>query len=189
MAERTGHPRVLTMGFSEAGMYLRQAGPAAVSAIISICGKGECAVEAPGVPHLVLRFDDVDAIDEQDQFGRVSAWARRRWAAETGRGQAPPTEEDARAIVQFALRIRDRDGVLLCHCSGGVSRSPAAALICLAAWKGEGNEVECVRDLMADRPCASPLQTLVALGDQALGRGGKLVEGLRQWSRANAPPP
>ena len=41
------------------------------------------AVDAPGVPQLVLRFDDVDVVDEQDQLGRLTAWARRRWAAET----------------------------------------------------------------------------------------------------------
>src|SRR5690625_3884099 len=132
MAESAGHPRVLAMGFSEAGMHLRQAGLSGVGAVISICGKGECALEGPGVPQLVLRFDDVDVVDEQDQRGRLTTWARRRWAAETGRGQTPPTEEDARAIVEFARQLRDINGVVICHCSGGVSRSPAAALICLS---------------------------------------------------------
>jgi predicted protein tyrosine phosphatase len=44
----------------------------------------------------------------------------------------PPTLEHARLIIDFAKSISEIEGGLLCHCLGDVSRSPAAALICLA---------------------------------------------------------
>ena len=90
----------------------------------------------------------------------------------------PPTIDDAKAIIEFASSLADVSGTVLCQCQGGVSRSGAAALLCLATWTSGGDERYCMGELLRVRPCAAPLRGLVAFGDTLLGRGGKLVEAL-----------
>lgn len=171
------HPPVLMLGYSEAAMLMRAPQGLQVGAIIAIHGRHEYAVESPGVSHrLTLRFDDVDLPDPNDEIGRLRSWVRQKWAAEIGRPMAPPNGKDAEAIIDFARSIRDMEGALLCHCQAGISRSPAAALLCLATWMGAGRERECIEEIKRIRPAAVPHVGLVAFGDTLLGREGKLVE-------------
>ena len=163
-------------------MLVRSPRAPKVGAVISICGAGEFAVEAPGVERrLELRFDDVDVEGTQGAWGagtreaRLRAWARRKFAAEAGRVEVCCTMEDARRIVEFAGEVQNVEGVVLCHCRAGISRSAAAGLLCLATWMGEGKERESVAELMRVRPGAVPLVGLVRFGDEVLGRGGRLV--------------
>jgi predicted protein tyrosine phosphatase len=79
------------------------------------------------------------------------------------------------AIIQFAESIRSCNGIVLCHCGGGMSRAPAAALICLAVWRGPGTEVDCMAEVLAQRPGAVPHEGLVRLADALLGRENRLV--------------
>jgi predicted protein tyrosine phosphatase len=179
-------PPLLVMGYSEAGMLLARRDPAPVGAVIAIRGGRDFAVESD-VPHrLELHFDDEASPDAADSVAAYRAYARRRWAAENGLVLTPPTREDAEAVIQFAHRIRDMDGALLCQCSAGVSRSPAVALLCLAAWEGPGRERLCVEELLRVRPCAFPHPDLIRFGDAILGRNGRLVEALQEIDRAKA---
>jgi predicted protein tyrosine phosphatase len=169
------HPSLLALGYSEAAMLLRQSSGAPVRAIISICGHNEHAVDPPVTARtLHLCFDDVDAPDLTSTHGLHRAWIRKKWAHQTGRLQTPPTIEDAKAIIQFAQEVKDVNGVVLCHCQGGISRSPAAALLCLATWTGAGHETHCVDQLLQIRPCAAPHPGLITFGDTVLGRNGAL---------------
>ncbi len=59
-----------------------------------------------------------------------------------------------------------------------MSRAPAAALICLAAWGGPGTEAACVEEVLRLRRGAVPHAGLVRLADQLLGRGGRLCDAL-----------
>jgi predicted protein tyrosine phosphatase len=173
------HPPILMFGYSEASMLMRQPQGSQVGAIISIHGLHEYAVEAPLVARrLTLRFDDVDVPDPNDALGMYRSWAHRKWGVEIGRPMTPPAPEDAAAIIGFARSIRDMDGTLLCHCHAGISRSPAAALLCLATWTGPGRERDCVEQLMQIRPAAVPHVGLVGFGDALLGRQGDLVKAL-----------
>ncbi len=108
----------------------------------------------------------------------ASALHRQRQAAELGLSLSPPTMEHARLIIEFAHSIRAVEGLLLCHCLGGVSRSPAAALLCFAAWTGRGNERACVERLLEIRACALPHRDLVGYGDTLLRRNGELISAL-----------
>jgi predicted protein tyrosine phosphatase len=65
--------------------------------------------------------------------------------------------------------------MILCHCGGGMSRAPAAALICLAAWRGPGSEADCVTEILKLRRGAAPHRGLVRFADEVLGRRGRLV--------------
>jgi predicted protein tyrosine phosphatase len=67
---------------------------------------------------------------------------------------------------------------VLFTCAAGISRSPAAALICLAAWSAPGEEENCVRELRRVRPAAMPHRDLVRFGDEILGRGARLLRAL-----------
>jgi predicted protein tyrosine phosphatase len=59
-----------------------------------------------------------------------------------------------------------------------MSRAPAAALICLAVWRGAGSEAECVAEVMRIRRGAVPHVGLVRMADELLGRGERLVRAL-----------
>lgn len=169
-------PSVLILGYSEAAMYLKQPEAARVRAILSIHGPREFPVETQAAQHsLVLQFDDSEAPDESDLEQRARLGIRRREAAAVGLTLNPPTEEHARAIVEFARRVDAIDGVMLFQCLAGISRSPAAALLCLAEWTGPGHERACVEHVLAVRPAAQPHRDLVRFGDSILGRGGRLL--------------
>jgi predicted protein tyrosine phosphatase len=175
-----GHPTVLVLSSSEAAMYLRQGGGAGVVGIVSIGGARESAPDAATIANrLVLEFDDVDVPDPSDPLDVYACWARDKWARENGRPVVPPTREDAARIIEFARATAGATGIVICHCHGGVSRSPAAALLCLAEWAGRGRETECVDELLRVRPCAAPHPGLVRFGDELLGREGELIHALR----------
>lgn len=157
-------------------MFVKQAEASQVGAIISIHGQREYPVEADFVSRrLVLRFDDAEVPDEDDPLAAARQGLRIREAASVGLTITLPTESHARDIIEFARSIRDCDGVLLCQCFAGISRSPAAALLCLAEWMGPGREREAVRRVIEARPAAVPHRGLVKLGDGLLGRAGRLV--------------
>jgi predicted protein tyrosine phosphatase len=157
-------------------MFLRGAAGAGVTGIISIHGAREFGVEAARVTRrLDLAFDDVEVPADGDVMGMQRAMARRRWCELNGLVEVGPTARDAAAIVAFAEAVRGDEGILLCHCGAGMSRAPAAALICLAVWRGVGAEADCVAEVLGARRGAVPHAGLVRLADEVMGRGGRLV--------------
>jgi predicted protein tyrosine phosphatase len=175
----SSHP-LLPLGYSEAAMFLRSPEGPRVQAIISIHGKHEFGVEA-SVPHrLDLEFDDVVAGDETDPIAMCHIRIQRQRDADDGRPRFPPAIDHARAILAFAEAIKNLNGIVLCHCAGGIRRSPAAALLCLAQWMKPGEEQQCVETLASICPSASPHQDLVRFGDALLSRNGRLVAAVYQ---------
>lgn len=169
------HPRLSIFGYSEAAMCLRGTARPDVSAIISIHGAREFGVEAD-VPHrLDLAFDDVEVVTEGDVESMQRAMNRRRWAEQNGLTEVAPTRADAAAIIDFAKAVRTLDGIVLCHCGGGMSRAPAAAIICLAVWRGAGREGEWVEEIVKLRRGAVPHAGLVRFADELLKRDGMLI--------------
>ena len=168
------------MGFSEAGMLLDSASSTGVTAVLAIHGCGEPVVQPP--PHVtlhVLRFDDWPALDDDDPIQAARIRMRMRWAADNGRTIVLPTRDHAADIIEFARTQSAAGGTLLCHCQAGISRSTAAALLCLATWTGPGHEMACVRRLLAIRPHALPHTDLVRFGDELLERDGALTAAAR----------
>ena len=175
------HPSILVLGYSEASMLLRKPGTVNVRAIIAIHGQREFPVETRDVPHsLILQFDDTEAPSRTDPIHAARIRLRQREAAEMGLRLTPPAVEHASSIIDFARSIRRLDGILLCECLGGVSRSAAAALLSLATWTGPGQEQYCVERVLSVRPCAVPHADLVKFGDELLCRDGRLLEALRR---------
>jgi predicted protein tyrosine phosphatase len=169
------YPALAVLGYSEAGMFLRARPEPEVSAVISIHGKREFGVELECEQRLDLAFDDVEVVRPGDLEALERQMMRRRWNEQNGLVEVAPTKEDAAAIVEFAARVRDANGIVLCQCDGGISRAPAAAVICLAVWRGAGCEEECVAEVRRLRRGAVPHAGLVGFADEVLGRGGRLV--------------
>jgi predicted protein tyrosine phosphatase len=172
-------PSLLVLGYSEAGMLLRAPGAADVGAIISIHGSREPLLIAQSTARrLILEFDDVEGFDSMDPMA-VARWGlRRREAGEVGLRLTPPTADHAKAVLEFARSVAGLEAMLLCQCQGGISRGPAAALLCLATWTEPGREEYCVERLLAIRPSAVPHRDIVRFGDALLHRDGRLLAAL-----------
>ena len=95
--------------------------------------------------------------------------------ADTVAAEHGPTDADVRQIIALAERLRTARGRVLIHCEAGVSRSAAAAVIMYAVWLGPGRERDALARVLAQRPIATPNRRMLALADQLLDRGGRLV--------------
>ncbi|EHS52533.1 hypothetical protein PDO_1461 [Rhizobium sp. PDO1-076] len=85
-------------------------------------------------------------------------------------------------IIDFA-RSWDREAPLIVHCWMGVSRSPAAALIASLAVAPEDDDEDLANRLRAASPFATPNMLLIEIGDQMLGRGGRLIAAVKAIGR------
>jgi len=93
-----------------------------------------------------------------------------------------PAEVHVEELIAFA-RSWDRSSPLLIHCWMGVSRSPAAALVASLATAPEEDDLLLVRRLRAASPQATPNARIVAIGDDMLSRGGRLVDAVKSIGR------
>lgn len=173
-------PEILILGYSEASMFLAQPEASEVSHIITIHGQREFPLEpVDGLQRLALDFDDVELPDSPDPVEAAQIRLRQRRKTELGLRQKPPTRSDIDAIIDFARSGIGPQHILLCSCHAGISRSPAASLICLASWTKPGDEKECHALIRQIRPAAAPHEGMVRLADDALGRCGRLIDALR----------
>jgi predicted protein tyrosine phosphatase len=177
------HQQLAILGYSEASMFLKGISGSDVAAIISIHGAREFGVQSDINLRLDLNFDDVEVAPDHDLMAIQSALSRKRWNEANNLVEIAPRAEDAASIIEFAGNLRDQSGIVLCHCAGGMSRAPAAALICLAVWRGPGTEAECVAEVRKLRDGAVPHIGLLRFADELLNRGGLLVDALAAAGR------
>jgi predicted protein tyrosine phosphatase len=114
---------------------------------------------------LVLRFHDV--------------------IAETVDAVAPGPQHIA-ALLDFAADLMSPTpprARLLIHCRAGVSRSPAALALILAARTPALTPAAIAGEVLRLRPCAWPNLRMIEIGDELLGRHGALIEAARQIYR------
>lgn len=169
------HPSILVLGYAEAMMLLKPPTDIQLTAVIAIHGFREFAVETEATHRLDLNFDDIPIEMTDDALAAYRSRLLQRQAAQVGLQLTPPQESHAQQIIDFARSISDLQGTLLCQCQGGISRSAAAALLCLATWTDIGQEAACVEYLLNVRPGAQPHAGLVSVGDRLLCRQGKLM--------------
>jgi len=173
------HPHLLILSYSQAAMFLSAASASDVCALISIHGSREFGVDFSCDYRLDLNFDDVDAPIPSDPDSIQRHLSRQLWNKRNNLVETPPALSDARAIIDFAQRVKHLEKTLLCHCFAGMSRAPAAALICLTTWRGGGSEKDCLAETLRLRPGAVPHPGLIRFADELLGRGGQLIAALR----------
>lgn len=109
---------------------------------------------------LVLAFNDVDV---------------------AGSVHVAPDEAVVGQIVEFARRCDETQDVLV-HCWMGVSRSPAAAYV-MACERAPGDEELIADELRRRSPTAAPNRLIVALADDYLSRGGRMVDAITRIGR------
>ena len=89
-------------------------------------------------------------------------------------GYTAPSAAHVADLIAF-VQSWDRDAPMLIHCFAGISRSTAAAFVALCALNPKTPEDLIARYLRRASPAATPNRRIVALGDAALGRGGKML--------------
>jgi predicted protein tyrosine phosphatase len=90
-------------------------------------------------------------------------------------GHVLPAAEHIAGLVDFIRAWPHDRAPILIHCFAGISRSMAAALIALVI-KAPGRELEAARHVRQAAAHAYPNRRMVAVADQLLGCGGRLIE-------------
>lgn len=85
-------------------------------------------------------------------------------------------------LLSFGLAW-DRSAPLAVHCWAGISRSTAAAYILALAINPDLDEEALAQELRRRAPSATPNAKLVALADERLGRGGRMVASIEAIGR------
>jgi predicted protein tyrosine phosphatase len=93
-------------------------------------------------------------------------------------GYVLPGEQHVEELLAFVRRW-DRKAPLVVHCYAGISRSTAGAFVTACALNPQRDERGIAQALRAASPTAFPNLRIVGLADQALGRGGRMVNAIR----------
>jgi predicted protein tyrosine phosphatase len=97
--------------------------------------------------------------------------------ADAQAGENPPGRDHIDRLLAFA-REWDARQPLLIHCWAGISRSMASAYAVLCDRLGPGREVEIAMAIRRRAAHANPNPLLVRHADDALGRGGRMIQAL-----------
>jgi predicted protein tyrosine phosphatase len=126
----------------------------------------------PGIPvnrHFCLRFTDTEESTHPDA----------------------PTEMRLSPLFPWLDGVQESDGLLV-HCTAGISRSPAVALLSLCYLFPRVKPLENMERVMASAEYSYiwPNPLVVRIGDALLGRDGKIVSAVNEWwFGQNKPPP
>jgi predicted protein tyrosine phosphatase len=97
-------------------------------------------------------------------------------------GHVLPCCTHIESLLAFAEDWDQRDPLVI-HCYAGVSRSPAAAYIMACALAPRRAESELADELRRASPTATPNRRLIALADEMMGRGGRMVRAISEIGR------
>jgi len=92
-------------------------------------------------------------------------------------GLIMPGVEHAEGLLKF-LGGWNRERPILIHCWAGISRSTAAAYAALCMNLPDVDEAVLAMRLRRASPTATPNKLIVALADDILGRGGRMVDAI-----------
>ncbi|HEX8569496.1 MAG TPA: hypothetical protein VF699_06175 [Caulobacteraceae bacterium] len=104
---------------------------------------------------------------------------------EPAEGMIPPDADTVRAILDFGATW-DQAQPLLVHCWAGVSRSTATAFVLACERNPEVRERDIAFALRQASRTACPNRRIVALADDMLGRGGRMVDAAAWIGRGEA---
>ena len=97
-------------------------------------------------------------------------------------GHILPGPEHVDQLLAF-VRTWEREAPLVFHCWAGISRSSAAAYITACALAPDRPEEMIAEKLREASPTATPNRRLIAVADDALGRGGRMVDAIARIGR------
>ena len=145
-----------------------------------ICGLSEVPrlVEARRPSHLITLLDPASMIDTP--AGLEAARHLRLGVndiAEPMEGLVAPDEKVVAQILAFG-RDWDESAPMLIHCWAGISRSTASAFMLACERSPEIDERTIAMAMRKAAPHAYPNRRIVALADDMMGRGGRMVDAL-----------
>ena len=154
-------PHIIVTPLSRLAETATRSGARDMVTLINMGTPVERPAEIAEARHLFLGFNDI--IEPAD-------------------GMTPPGAEHVHSLIAFG-RNWDRQAPLLVHCYAGISRSTAGAYITALAFNPALDEVWLAQTLRRNAPSATPNSRLVALGDDILGRTGRLVDAIKAIGR------
>jgi predicted protein tyrosine phosphatase len=168
-------PSIIVASRMQATVMLSDEYEQSFDAIISIGSQGDSP--CPGFEsvsaRLRLEFDDVSS-SQRIPEDEARQWYNASLDALGASKQQGPQKHHIESIIKFATEIQGTQGTLLCHCEAGISRSSAAAMMCLAVWLGPNQEQSAAQHLYNIRPVAQPHRDMILFADQLLERNGEL---------------
>jgi predicted protein tyrosine phosphatase len=142
------------------------------------------AVRSHRPSHLVTLLSPEHMLDVRPDFG-----AERHLRlgvqdiVDTAAGDNPPAARHIHQLLEFGRAWDAGPAPLLVHCWAGISRSTAAAFILACDKAGSGTEMTLAKILRERAAHAAPNRLMVEIGDDLLGRGGKMVDALDSIGR------
>jgi len=100
-------------------------------------------------------------------------------------GQVLPERAHLDDFLDF-VRAWDRAEPMVIHCYAGVSRSTAAAFIAACALNAAREEQAVARAIREASPTATPNARMVALADERLERGGRMIAAVARIGRGES---
>lgn len=97
--------------------------------------------------------------------------------AEPADGMVVPDENVVVQLLAFG-RDWDESSPMLVHCWAGISRSTASAFVLACERSPEADEHAIAMTMREAAPHAYPNRRIVALADDILGRGGRMVDAI-----------
>ena len=97
-------------------------------------------------------------------------------------GHVLPCAEHVESLLSF-VRGWEREKPLVFHCFAGISRSTAAAYIAACSLAPERSEDEIAQALREASPTATPNARMIAVADDLMARGGRMVDAVRRIGR------
>ena len=92
-------------------------------------------------------------------------------------GYVHPGDDHIAKLIAFA-QAWDRATPMVVHCYAGISRSTAGAFVAACALNPARSEAAIAQALRRASTTAAPNKRIVALGDRALGRGGRMIDAI-----------
>jgi predicted protein tyrosine phosphatase len=97
-------------------------------------------------------------------------------------GLEPPQNRDMQNFLDF-MGGWDKQQPMVIHCWAGISRSTAAGYIANCLLQPDADEHHLAQRLRDISPSATPNPMLIALADEALGRGGRMKQAIQSIGR------
>lgn len=157
---------------------------------ITVCGIEELPDHSEaGVTHVLSILDPDRAVP--DAFGSFGEHARLELRfldeiEETPDGM-PPAQAHVEQVLAFGRSLMEEPpeaAHLLVHCHAGVSRSTASMILIIAQARPDLSAAVVVQEVFRVRAKAWPNLRMIEMGDALLGRGGSLVEAVKDVYRA-----
>ena len=126
--------------------------------------------------HVITLLDPISLIEPLDGYGherhlRIGVHD----IPELTEGLLAPCEETVQSILEFGATWAGEEPLLV-HCWAGISRSTATAFTLACERNPDVDERLIAQALRQASPTATPNRRIVALADDMLGRGGRMVD-------------